>query len=95
MRAVLIFVLAIWPQTALASDGLADRRAQCVGWMMSAYPTGLDEQWCTTQFALPSAFHFQCARAQHKGFTTEGQRNACASFFARAADQATSGYVLK
>lgn len=62
--------------------------------MMTAYPTGLDETWCTAEFDLPSAFLFKCARAQRRGFESATQREACRIMFQRAADEAATGHVL-
>jgi hypothetical protein len=79
----------------VAADAYESRRAACTGWMMSAYPTGLDEAWCTAEFALPSAFLIKCARAQHLGFETPVQQEACRLMFLRAADTAARGHVVE
>ena len=79
---------------AVPEDGYEIRRAACTGWMLSAYPTGLDEAWCTAEFALPSAFLIKCARARHLGFDSEAQRDACRLMFLRAAETAAAGYVV-
>jgi hypothetical protein len=90
--ALILFALMAAPAGA---DPLEARRAQCLGWMMAgAYPSGLAEKSCQADFALPSAFLFKCARAQHKGFADDRQRAACTVFFAQAATQAEQGYVL-
>lgn len=60
--------------------------------MMTAYPTGLDESWCTAEFDLPSAFLFKCAR--RRGFESATQREACRIMFLRAAKEAADGHVL-
>lgn len=62
--------------------------------MLSAYPTGLDETWCTAEFALPSAFLIKCARARHLGFESTVQREACRLMFLRAAETTADGFVL-
>ena len=72
------------------ADGYEARRDTCTSWMMSAYPTGLDETCCKAEFALPSAFLFKCARAQHLGFDTPVQREACRLMFLRAAEIAAN-----
>jgi len=82
------------PAAAGPGDPLAQRRAQCVDWMMSAYPSGLAEVACIDEFSLPSPFVFQCISAQHNGFESKTQRRACELFFARASKAANGGYVL-
>lgn len=97
MRALAI-ILSIWAIPAAASDAgdpYEARRAQCVAWMMSAYPSGLEEGTCTAEFGLPSPFLFTCARAEYSGFTSATQREACRLFFSRAAETAAEGYVLR
>lgn len=79
---------------AATPDPYDDRRAACTDWMMSDYPTGLDESWCTAEFALPSAFLIKCARAQHLGFESPTQQKACRLMFLRAAETAANGFVL-
>jgi len=71
------------------------RRAACTGWMLeAAYPSGLDETWCTAEFDLPSPFLIKCARAQRLGYESETQRQACRLMFLRAADNTGDGYIL-
>ncbi|MHC0053470.1 hypothetical protein [Actibacterium sp. D379-3] len=96
IRAVIIsiFAIAAGQASAGAADPLAQRRAQCVGWMMSAYPSGLEEIACTAEFGLPSPFMFKCASARHNGFENETQQRACQVFFTRASQAAGEGYVL-
>ena len=69
------------------------RQQQCIGWMMSNYPSGIQEVSCVSEFSLPSAFLFKCARAERKGYRDKLQRKACSLFFAEAADTARSGYI--
>lgn len=75
------------------ADAYESRRSTCTQWMMSAYPTGLDETWCTAEFALPSAFLIKCARARHLGFDSPRQKEACRLMFLRAAELAAEGFV--
>ena len=82
------------PPVIDAADPHTEHRARCIGWMMSDYPSGLEETACAAYFALPSAFLFKCARAQKLGYQDATQRRACALFFARASKQAETGYVL-
>ena len=83
-----------WAEANFTADPYEMRRETCTGWMMSAYPSGLEEAWCTSEFGLPSAFLFQCASAQRAGYKTETQREACRIMFLKAARNAASGYVL-
>lgn len=76
-----------------SASTLEDRRAQCVGWMMQGYPSGIEETSCTAQFALPSAFLFKCMRAQRAGYDSETQRNACRIFLEEASLATQNGYV--
>ncbi|WP_158966457.1 hypothetical protein [Chachezhania sediminis] len=64
-----------------------------MGWMLTAYPTGLDEAFCTAEYDLPSPFLFKCARASRTGFDCETHREACRLMVSRAADAAAKGYV--
>ncbi|MBC58089.1 MAG: hypothetical protein CL814_14305 [Confluentimicrobium sp.] len=91
--ACISLVIATGPVWAGAADPLAQRRAQCVGWMMTAYPSGLEEVACTNEFGLPSPFLFKCASAQRNGFADTTQQRACQVFFARASQAAGDGYV--
>lgn len=95
IRAALALLLSAAPALAAGQDPLAARRSQCLGWMMTAYPSGLEEISCTAEFDLPSPFLFKCARAQRAGFESEMQMRACESFFARSAAQVQSGYILR
>lgn len=95
-RAVLVAAIVALPGTAPAVDmavDLAERRAQCVSWMMAGYPSGLEETACSRQFALPSPFMFKCMRAERRGYASETQRRACVLFLTRAAERAEQGYV--
>ncbi|MEL7466714.1 MAG: hypothetical protein AAFN79_21750 [Pseudomonadota bacterium] len=74
---------------------MAERRAECLGWMMSGYPSGLEETACTAQFDLPSPFLFKCARAERRGYDDATQRKACASFLASASEAAERGYLRR
>ena len=100
MRPILL-VLALLPAPALAEvlPEPADRARQreaCVAWMLKgAYPSGLQEVSCTSEFGLPSPFLFKCASAQNEGYSSTGQREACALFLARAADATRQGYVRR
>lgn len=78
----------------MTGDPYEARKAACTTWMMSDYPTGLDESWCTAEFALPSAFLIKCARAKHLGFASAGQKEACRLMFLKAAEDMTNGIVL-
>ncbi len=69
------------------------RREQCVGWMMTDYPSGIQEVSCVSEFSLPSAFMFKCARAERNGYRDELQRKACMFYFAKASRNAQGGYV--
>ncbi|WP_121633607.1 hypothetical protein [Tropicibacter alexandrii] len=96
MARIICFILALGASAAQAdTDPWEVRRAQCVGFMMAGgYPSGLVEQGCRRDFALPSAFLFRCARAQTQGFETDLQRRACVAFFAQSAERAQAGYVI-
>lgn len=76
------------------ADAYEARRAACTDWMLSDYPSGLDEAWCVAEFALPSAFLIKCAQAEHLGFRSLMQQEACRIMFLRAADMAANGYVV-
>ena len=67
--------------------------ARCIDWMLTDYPSGLEETACAAYFGLPSSFLFKCARAQKLGYRSTTQRRACVLFFAKASKQAESGYV--
>lgn len=88
----IIFLLSSSPAVALDQD---TRCAQCVGWMMSGYPSGLEETACTAQFSLPSPFLFKCVRAQRRGFENATQKRACQLFFQQASVKAEGGYVRR
>lgn len=77
-----------------ATDAYETRRDTCTNWMLTDYPTGLDETWCRAEFALPSAFLIKCSKAQQVGFTSQTQREACRLMFLRAAGETANGYVL-
>ncbi|MEL7346778.1 MAG: hypothetical protein AAFN17_03400 [Pseudomonadota bacterium] len=85
--------LALMSAPALADTVTDDRRAQCVAWMMSAYPSGIEEVACTQHYGLPSPFMFQCVRAQRSGYETQAQKDACRAFFVRAIERTEAGYV--
>lgn len=82
-------------QASDAASGESDRRAQCTQWMVTGYPSGLEEKACTWAFGLPSPFLFKCARAQKWGYESETQKQACISFFAKASEAAGDGYVRR
>lgn len=99
LKAALVFTLLASP--ALANPGmealeaLEARRAECVGWMMGGYPSGIEEKACRAEFALPSAFLFKCMAGLQAGFASTGERRACAGFLARAAEAAERAYVAR
>lgn len=84
-------ILGFLPACAAAADPLADRRVQCLDWMMSGYPSGLEESACNAQFALPSPFLFRCARAQRAGYASLTERRACGDYLARMARDTAQG----
>ncbi len=85
-------VAEVLPQDA----SYAARQTACMAWVVGgAYPSGLEEVACTAEFGLPSPFLFKCALAQHAGYASGGQREACALFLARAADATRQGYVRR
>lgn len=92
MRIVVIILAVLCPAFASAQS-LEDRRTECVGWMMSGYPSGIEETACTAQFSLPSPFLFKCIRGQRLGFDTTLQREACSDYLARASSEAAESYV--
>jgi len=65
----------------------------CVGWMLTAYPSGIEEVACTAEYDLPSPFLLKCAQAQRKGFESTTQREACRLMFSDAARQTAAGYL--
>ena len=87
-------ILCAVPVGAAGPDAYEARRATCEGWMLTAYPSGLEEVACTAEFGLPSPFLFKCARAQHQGFASATQREACRLAFLKAARAAADGHVL-
>lgn len=93
MRAVLLSVGFLVAAGSAQAGAYEDRRAQCLGWMVQGYPSGLEETACTAQFSLPSPFLFKCAHAQRKGYDSELQRNACRLFFEEASIATGDGYV--
>lgn len=97
IRLLLLPVILLCAHPAVANQAAwQERRAQCMGWLMAGgYPSGLEEKACARDFALPSAFLFKCARAQSLGFASDQQQAACVAFFARAAETAQDGYVIR
>ncbi|QFT82319.1 hypothetical protein FIU89_16975 [Roseovarius sp. THAF27] len=93
MRAVIVMSALIAVASPAAAQTLEDRRAQCMGWMMQGYPSGIEETACTAQFSLPSPFLFKCARAQRVGYDSVRQRAACKLFFEEASLAADEGYI--
>lgn len=91
-KTLVVLLLSASPAAAVDLDA---RRAQCVGWMMSGYPSGLEETSCTAQFSLPSPFLFKCLRAERLGFEGDTQKRACQHFFTRASVRAKNGYMLE
>lgn len=89
-KTLVVLLLSASPAAAVDLD---ERRAQCVGWMMSGYPSGLEETSCTAQFSLPSPFLFKCVRAERLGFERDTQKCACQHFFIQASVRANNGYV--
>lgn len=79
---------------AMVTDSYEARRDTCTTWMLTDYPSGLDETWCRAEFALPSAFLIKCSKAQQIGFSSQTQREACRLMFLRAAGETAAGYVL-
>ncbi len=92
MRLLALISLLVFPGVA-GAEGLDERRAKCLGWMMSGYPSGLEETSCTAQFSLPSPFLFKCVRARRVGFDTALQRKACSDYLARASEDAAESYI--
>mgnify|MGYP001824319678 FL=1 len=88
----ILAVLVLSASPAYAAD-LETRRMECMGWMMTGYPSGLEETSCTAQFALPSPFLFKCVRAQRIGFDSDTQKRACQMFFTEASYKTEQGYV--
>jgi hypothetical protein len=80
--------------TMTVTDHYETRRDTCTSWMLTDYPSGLDETWCRAEFALPSAFLIKCSKAQQVGFSSQTQREACRLMFLRAAGETANGYVL-
>lgn len=95
MFAALFLSGPVWAGPTAQPDPYEARRSQCVAWMMSAYPSGLEELACTSEFDLPSPFLFKCIRAQRVGFASETQIAACRLMFERAAEETAAGYVLR
>ena len=94
MRYIVFTAFLLGAIPAVADEvSRADRRAQCVDWMMTAYPSGLEEVACNAQFALPSPFLFKCARAQKVGFRDSTERDACQIFLANTARKIGNGYI--
>jgi hypothetical protein len=89
-----LFLLFSSTTAAASGDPLEERRAICTSWMMSAYPSGLEETACNAEFNLPSPFLFLCTRALQVGYKNETQKEACRLMFLRAARDAERGYVL-
>ena len=86
-------VLQISGQASAEFSTREERREQCIAWMMTDYPSGLEEGSCISEFSLPSAFMFKCAKAGTDGFRNAVQRDACHLFFVNAARDASLGYV--
>lgn len=93
MRAVTVALALFVLEGPAAAQALDQRRAQCMGWMMRGYPSGIEETACTAQFSLPSPFLFKCARAQRVGFESARQRDACKLFFEEASLATDDGYI--
>ncbi len=93
--AVVLVALAGLPaaHAAPVADPVALRHAECVRWMMTGYPSGLEETSCTAQFDLPSPFLFKCVQATRRGYDSNNQRLACATFLSKASSAAEGGYV--
>lgn len=93
MRAVIALSVLVAVASPAAAQTLEKRRAQCMGWMMNGYPSGIEETACTAQFSLPSPFLFKCARAQRLGFDSVRQRKACKLLFEEASLATDDGYI--
>lgn len=65
----------------------------CMAAMLGGFGNGLEERACAKLFDLPSAYHFSCARGVVRGFRSDMDRAACASFFAEQASAAKAAYV--
>jgi len=89
----LVPVLAAFATQASAADAYEQRRQQCLSWLASGYPSGLEEISCRAEFDLPSPFLMLCARGLRVGFRDDTQRAACARFFAARSAEIADGYV--
>lgn len=88
-----LLILTLAGPALAETDPYEERRARCLGWMMTDYPSGLEEVSCTAEFDLPSPFLFKCVRAQRTGFDSATQQRACGLFLAQAADRVSDGYI--
>ena len=93
MRAALIFLFALAGPQVASADPLEERRGTCLGWMVSGYPSGIEETACTAQFSLPSPFLFKCMRGTRLGFDSDLQRRACVDYLARASTDMADSYI--
>jgi len=94
-RSLSVLLCALVLPVAAIAETEEARRTQCLGWMYSGYPSGLEETACTAQFSLPSPFLFKCIRGQKTGYDTDLQKAACSDFLARASDEAAESYVRR
>ena len=93
MRSALFLLFALAGPHTAAADPLEGRRSACLGWMLSGYPSGIEETACTAQFSLPSPFLFKCIRGTRLGFDTDLQRRACVDYLARASTDVEGSYI--
>lgn len=82
-------------QTVDVVDLRSERRAECLNWLDTGYPSGIEEVSCRSEFDLPSPFLLVCARGLRLGFKDALQREACTDFFAAQSDQMRSAYVRR
>lgn len=65
----------------------------CMAAMLRGFGNGLEERACAKLYDLPSAYHFTCARGVVRGFRSDSDRAACASFFEQQASAAKAAHV--
>lgn len=88
--------LAAPPAATPAGADVFDTRPDlrfCMAAMLRGFGNGLEERACAKLYDLPSAYHFTCARGVMRGFRTDSDRAACASFFEQQASAAKAAYV--
>jgi|SRR5262250_1546093 len=66
---------------------------RCVNWMLRGEKGALIENICIDEYEIPPPSLFICARKVKTGFTSSGDREACAIIFEEEAKKVRAGFV--